>query len=292
MFRHFVGNIYLLDKPPAEEESQLILEFDSELSSSVDEETISHQLTKEQIAKIIAYKEEMSEILGPDSFKRLQEENAFIDSDASVLLKISKTLSEFPQDYSGLVYLNSTDPEEWSSSLYKILNIIPGYIGAKYGDVVNFIKIISNNWNKSFHELLDELDKFNIGINSFFDLERKVTFKLTSLLNEVNILQKEINPGNHIDFSSFIVRASYAFLPKNVYILEEYGLPRMISKKLHYARIINLEDDDIPIHTILSFFTEIGYESIVNKCGHLDSFDKYILKYFFEGITIEIKKPF
>lgn len=285
MFRHFIGNIYLLDAPPKEEESQLNLEFDADLSTSVDEETISRQLTKEQIAKIIAYKEEMTEILGTDSFKRLQQESAFIDSDASVILKISKAISESPQSYSGLAYLNSENPNEWESSLYKILNLIPGHIGARYTDVVNFTKVIANNWHKSFHILLDELDEFNIGINSFFDLERKITFKLTSLLNEVNVLQKEIDPNNHVDFSSFIARASHAFLPKNVYILEEYGLPRMISKKLHNSKILNLENNETTIHEILNIFNKIGRDSIINKCTNLDEFDKYILSYFYEGIA-------
>lgn len=285
MFRHFVGNIYLLDKPPAEEENQLVLEFDAELSSSVDDDTISRQLTQEQIAKIIAYREEMSEILGVESFNRLQQENAFGDSDTSVVLKISRAISESPQEYSGLGYLNSDNCNDWEYSLYKILNIIPGYIGAKYGDVVNFIKVISKNWDSSFHELLDELNAFNIGIDQFFDLERKVTFKLTSLLNEVNALQKEISPERKVDISSFIVRAAHAFLPKNVYILEEYGLPRMISKKLHLSGILDFENEDIPIHEMLSLLNDIGYERLSMCTYDLDPFDKYILKYFLDGIS-------
>lgn len=285
MFRHFVGNIYLLDKPPVEEESQLTLEFDAELSSSVDEDTISRQLTQEQIAKIIAYRDEMSEILGVESFNRLQQENAFSDSDTSVVLKISRAISESPQEYSGLGYLNSENCNDWEYSLYKILNIIPGYIGAKYGDVVNFIKVISKNWNSSFHELLDELDTFNIGIDQFFDLERKVTFKLTSLLNEVNALQKEISPERKVDISPFIVRASHAFLPKNVYILEEYGLPRMISKKLHLSGILDFENEELPIHEVLALLNDIGHEKLSICTNDLDAFDKYILKYFLDGIA-------
>jgi hypothetical protein len=284
MFRHFIGNIYLLEKPPEEEETQLDLEFSDELTASTDYELFSHQLTSEQIAKIIAYREEMSEILGEESFSRLQHQHSFNDSDSSVVLKVSRVLAQSPQNFNGLSYLNSPYPEQWGWSLYKILEIIPGYIGAPYKQFVEFIKVIANNWYWSFHELLDVLDAHNIGIDEFFDLERKVSFKLASLLNEVNILQKELYPEREIDISPFIARVSHAFLPPNVYILEEYGLPRMISKKLHKAGLLDFENEKTPIHDILAQLNQLGFEYVTNCSDELDDFDKYILNHFFEGI--------
>lgn len=118
MFKHFIGNIFLLEEPPRQEENQIDLEFSDELAASIDEKQFSQELTQEQIAKIIAYKEEMSEILGEESFERLQKEHAFDDADTSVVLRISRALDESPNNFKGLGYLNSSDPEKWEYSLF------------------------------------------------------------------------------------------------------------------------------------------------------------------------------
>jgi hypothetical protein len=55
----------------------------------------------------------------------------------------------------------------------------------------------------------------------------------------------------------------YAFLPKNVYLLEEYGLPRMISKKIQLSGLINIEDNDIDLHSIIDNFNELTYEKVI-----------------------------
>ncbi|EGR1858397.1 DEAD/DEAH box helicase [Vibrio cholerae] len=284
MFKHFIGNIFLLEEPPKQEENQIDLEFSDELAASIDEKQFSQELTKEQITKIIAYKEEMSEILGKESFERLQEKHAFDDTDTSVILRISRALDESPNNFKGLGYLNSSDPEQWEYSLLKVLEVIPGYIGAPYRKFIEFIKVISQNWSMNFHQLLNRLDQYHIGIDEFFELERKATFKLSSLLNEINIIQQELYPERSIDISSFASKVSHAFLPPNVYTLEEYGLPRMISKKIHESKIIDLESDEFSIHEILDLFNKLGYDQIVQRVVDLDYFDKYILKHFYEGI--------
>lgn len=285
MFKHFIGNVYLLEKPPEEQENHLDLEVTDDLLASVDVAEMSLDLTKEQIAKIIAYKEEMLGIFGQESYENLQSENAFDDGDSSVVLKVSRSLKENPDNFKGLKYLNSDDPEAWDWTLYKILEIIPGYIGAKYGKFVSFLKVISNNWTSDFHELLSELSDSDIGIDEFFDLERKASFKFSSLLNEVNLIQRELFPHNKTDISPFIYKVSHAFLPQNVYVLEEYGLPRMISKKIHTAGIIDLENPEISIHDILELMNNIGFEVLAYCSEDIDYFDRYILKHFFDGIT-------
>lgn len=286
MFRYFVGHVYLLEKPPKEEDSQLDLEFSDELAVSIDENEFKYELSPEQIAKIIAYKEEMLDILGQESFSRLQQENAFEDSDSSIVLKVSRALYENPENFSGLNYLNSKNPSKWERSLYSILNIDRGYIGTGLTKFVQFLMCISKNWRVTFQELLNELDQFNIGIDEFFDLERKASFNFSSLLNEVNVIQKELYPEKNIDISPFIVKVSHAFLPPNVYKLEEYGLPRMISKKIHLAGVIELENEENSIHDVINNFNDIGLNKLIESISTLDDFDKYILKHFYEGITV------
>jgi hypothetical protein len=79
---------------------------------------------------------------------------------------------------------------------------------------------------------------------------------------------------------------SQAFLPKVVFQLEEYGLPRMISKKLHESEVINFYDSELTIHSVISQLNELGKETTIERTKDLDNFDKYILDYFFDGIKI------
>ncbi len=73
-------------------------------------------------------------------------------------------------------------------------------------------------------------------------------------------------------------------MPKNVYELEEYGLPRMISKKISKRNLIDLENDDIPLSIIVEDFKNIGCKNLIEKIGDLTEMDKYIIRYFYEGI--------
>lgn len=285
MFKHFIGNIFLLEKPPAEEDNQLNIDFSEELAAHVGVDEYSKQLSPDQIAKIIAYKEEMSELLGEDNFNRLQQENAFNDSDSTVVLKVTRALHDTPEKFNGLAYLNSDNPNNWEHSLYSILRVIPDYVGARYSDIVEFVKVIANNWHYDFPQLLEQLAVYDIGIDKFFDLERKASYKLPSLLKEINRAQKELYPERHVDISPFIAKVSNAFLPPNVFILEEYGLPRMISKRVHDSGFIDLENPEIPIHDIIDSFNAIGKYAISNCSQQLDNFDKYIINHFYDGIS-------
>ena len=285
MFRYFIGNIYILDAPPPQEQTQLDIPFPEEILGDLDEVAHGDILTKEQVAKIKYYQEEMSELLGESVFRQLKDESAFQSSNSELVKSIAIDMSRDPEAWKGLVYLNNFKPEQWEYSLYKIINLQPGNWESKYSTFVEFIKILSQNWFKTIPELLKDLEKYDVSINDFFKLERNVTFKFTSLLKDVNTLQKRILKSN-IDISKFIQWASNAFLPPIVFQLEEYGLPRMISKKIHHAKIIDLTSRDLTIHDAINLFNEIGLEKI-EKNVNLDWFDKYILDYFFEGIQMQ-----
>jgi len=156
--------------------------------------------------------------------------------------------------------------------------------GIQHKKFVEFVKVLVENWGSTIPELLDELDEFDIDIEQFFKLERTAAFNLSSLISDINILQKEII-DNGTDVSPFVSRVSHAFLPSVVYQLEEYGLPRMISRKLHQNGVINFLDDGLNIHNTIEIFHEIGKENVFSF-EFLDSFDKYIIDYFYDGITI------
>lgn len=283
MFKHFIGKIYILDQPPPQAETQLDLPFPEEILGNLDQEKYKSELTPEQVAKIILYKKEMAEFIGADVFSKLQSENIFQISDSELIKKIAFDLKSKPDDWNGLAYLNSGTPQNWDRLLYKIVDLVPAGWETAHTTLVEFVKILRRNWSRSIPELLSELDKYDVGIDDFFKLERKVTFKLASLLNDINILQKELLPEKNYDISRFVNWISNAFLPPVVYQLEEFGLPRMISKKIHNARLLNFTGERLDIHLALEKLNAIGQEEI-NKIEGLLDFDEYIIDYFFDGI--------
>ena len=286
MFRHFIGKIYILEKPPVETETQLDLEFPDQLVGSIDLEEYRTELTQEQIARIIAYKEEMEELLGEGRLQQLQKGGQLESSDSFLIHSITKELVTNKASWNGLGFLNSNHPDDWEGYLYKVIRLSPNGWGDKYSKFVGFIKVLSENWTLTIPQLLNRLEDLDIGIDQFFELEKNATFKLASLLNDVNVLQKNILNEN-IDITPFIGKVSNAFLPPLVYQLEEYGLPRMLSRKIHELGVIDLERNEIEIHDVLESFTNMSIEHQARLNVSFDSFDRYIFDYFLEGITRE-----
>ncbi|EKO3891768.1 DEAD/DEAH box helicase [Vibrio metschnikovii] len=286
MFRHFIGKIYILEKPPEETETQLELEFPDQLVGSIDLEEYKTELTQEQIARIIAYRQDMEELLGEGKLYQIQKDGQLESSDSFLIHDIAKELVTNKLTWSGLGYLNSNFPEDWEAYLYKVIKLSPSGWGGPYNKFVGFVKVLSQNWSLTIPQLLNKLEGLDIGIEQFFELEKIVTFKLTSLLNDVNVLQKNILNEN-IDISPFIGKVSNAFLPPLVYQLEEYGLPRMLSRKVHELGVIDLILDDIEIHDVLDDFTNMSIEHKTRLNASFNNFDRYIFDYFLEGITRE-----
>ncbi|EGR4140675.1 hypothetical protein DDO66_17885, partial [Vibrio cholerae] len=192
MFRHFIGKIYILEKPPEETETQLELEFPDQLVGSIDLEEYKTELTQEQIARIIAYRQDMEELLGEGKLYQIQKDGQLESSDSFLIHDIAKELVTNKLTWSGLGYLNSNFPEDWEAYLYKVIKLSPSGWGGPYNKFVGFVKVLSQNWSLTIPQLLNKLEDLDIGIEQFFELEKIVTFKLTSLLNDVNVLQKNI----------------------------------------------------------------------------------------------------
>ncbi len=288
MFKHFIGKIYLLEKPPEEGVTQLDIPFPDSILSDIDADIYKTSLNNEQIGKIIAFKQEMSDLLGKETYDRLLNENIFQANDPDFIKDTARQMVSNSNEWNGLSYLNSDDIEDWDRLLFKIINLKPGKWGdgvysVQHRKFVSFVKILANNWNKTIPDLLDELDEFDINIDQFFKLERIVTFDLSSLISDINTLQNEIL-NNDTDISPFISKLSHAFLPSVVYQLEEYGLPRMISRKLHKKGIIDFFDENLTIHKAIEKFHQIGKENLLSQ-PFFDNFDKYIIEYFYDGIS-------
>lgn len=285
MFKYFVGNIYLLDAPPKSEDAQLEIAFPDEILGTLDEEGDADQLTNRQIERIVEYRTQMSSIIGEQQFARLKKENALQDSDADFLLRLATDMKESPNEWKGFGYLNSSDPAQWDVMLYKVIKLKPGGWDTSWSNVVNVTKAIANNWRRDLSQIISSLRQDGISIEDFFKLERTVTFKLSALLSDTNELHKIIvNPS--VDISGFASRVSRAFLPNAVYHLEEYGLPRMISKKIHAAGVINFEDPEMDLLRTLEQFKSLGRDAVM-AIKSLGPFDRYVVRFFFDGITAD-----
>lgn len=289
MFKHFIGKIYLLEPPPPDSPTQLDIPFPDTILGDLDENIYGSSLNNEQIAKIVTFKNEMYEILGKETYDRLLKENIFQSNNSDFVKETASQMKANPEDWNGLSYLNSNESESWDRLLWKIISLQPGEWGdgphgVQHKKFVEFVKVLIGNWGSTIPELLDELDEFDVDIEQFFKLERIAAYNLSSLVSDINILQREII-DNGTDVSSFVSRVAHAFLPSVVYQLEEYGLPRMISRKLHENGIIDFLDENLNIHDTIEKFHKIGKEKI-KLFGFIDSFDKYIVDYFYDGISI------
>ncbi|WP_088159389.1 DEAD/DEAH box helicase [Achromobacter xylosoxidans] len=285
MFRHFVGNIYILEEPPASVDTQLELSFPDELLADVDDKKYGKELTKEQLAKLLHYKEEMTQLMGHESFERLRAEGVLISSDTEFIASIALAIKKDEKLVRGLANLYAPANDYWVWTLCRILKLVPGGWDTTYTKFAEFVRALSGNWNLSIPELLDQLSEQDVTIEEFFKMERNATFKLTALLNDINSIQKEIAPQHRIDISPFIARLSKAFLPSCVMELEEYGLPRMLAKKIHMSGLVDFEDESLDLHSAIALLRESRFD-IYEKVDGLSNFDRYVIEYFFEGVVV------
>ena len=285
MFRHFVGKIYILEQPPQETEQTLDLNIDDDALISFDDVAVEC-LTMEQIKKLKASQEELRDVIGADSYKEIFEQNTLQSSEMSLFKTIAVDMKNNSNTWNGLNYLNSTNPDDWVFLLNRIIGFQAGAWGIRHGSFVDFIKILSCNWITTITELLDRASSANIDTDKFFELERNVAVKLSPLLQDVNVIQKAVLRHLSVDLAPMIKKVSYAFLPPVVYQLEEYGLPRIISRKIHDARVVNFEDNRLTLHDTLNKFRIIGRDNLFKQVLELDDFDRYIIDYFYDGISL------
>lgn len=286
MFKYFIGNVFILDAPEPNKEEKLILDIPPDFEMYIDTSNESYELTPEQVAAIIAVKNDVANALDIDDFDSFIKSTPFQTTNSSLIRKMVEKTKDNNINWNCLYYLTTENPESWGPSLFKVIDFQKGNWNSDVTTVVNFTKIISNNWNKTVPELLEDLEDLDIGIDDFFNLERKVTFKLAALLNDLSIVQRRILKDKAVDISPFIKKVSHAFLPPVVYQLEEYGLPRMISRKIHDAGIIDFENNDLTLHGALDNFRAIGQDNLLQRVAGLDDFDQYIIRYFYEGISL------
>lgn len=294
MFKHFIGNVYELVEPKTKktDSEQLTIEIDNSLIGGIKNESYLSQISLDQQKIAEDNISRIESILGSGVYRKLREDNLLNSNDEDLIYKICVELRDNYNQWTGLKWLNSEKPDKWWNILGKLcyLNSLSlrwdnsGQIN-QFNQAKKFIQIISKSWKTSLPNLMIELKKESLTIDDFFALEKRVCHNFSGYLNDFNNLNKVINKENFIDISSFIGKCSNAFMPPIVLELEEYGLPRMITKKINHCKLINFEKNEMNIDEAINQLKLIGKEQIVKTCSkYLDNFDIFILENFFENI--------
>lgn len=279
MFKYFVGKVYLLEEPPVQENTTLTIDFPDEVAESLDSEDPGIEINQEQNNHIKEYEAFMMDALGAENFQQIRKLSIFKSCDPRILKSLIEKLKANPNWPRGYAALAATNTYNWREPVLDVIGLL--------GDnMARLIKIaiwkMPDNWTRSIAEIYSELS--DISYEDLFSAERYLSYNLCSTLSVINILKKSLEPTSP-DISLFIGRAANAFLPKLVYQLEEYGLPRMISRKIQDSGLINLEDDSMEISEIITQFNNIGRETIIHGLNNLLPFDKFIINYFYDGIS-------
>jgi hypothetical protein len=282
MFKYFVGEAYLLEKPPEEQSLVLDIQLQDEASLLVDENYFSRELRSEDLNKIISFKQKMAKILGI----KYSELISFQDldfSESSNLQNIAYAILTKPYKFDN-IYLLNADSKYWRNQLNNIFYTVrPNNFQANYTDIINVILAIEHNWSRSIPAILSDLEDCGIDIDKFFKLERIISYNVASFLKSFELIYNNKNAGS-LNIGGFIEKLSHSFLPKNVFYLEEFGLPRFISKKIHKSNLIDLENNELEINQVIDNFLEIGFDELVERVPQLDTFDKYVIGFFYDGI--------
>ena len=278
MFKYFVGKVYLLEEPPVQENTTLTIDFPDEVAESLDSEDPGIEINQEQNNHIKEYEEFMMNALGAENFRQIRKLSIFKSCDPRILKSLIEKLKANPNWPRGYAALAATNTYNWREPVLDVVSLL--------GDnMARLIKIaiwkMPHKWTRSISEVYSELS--DISYEDLFSAERYLSYNLCSTLSVINILKKSFDPTSP-DISLFIGRAANAFLPKLVYQLEEYGLPRMISRKIQNSGLINLEDDSVEISEIIKQFNNIGREKVIQGLNNLLPFDKFIINYFYDGI--------
>lgn len=280
-FKHFVGNIYLLDKPPPEKVATLELEMsDDVLSGEPERPSSSAAATREQIARIAAYKIEMRGMLGTASYDEAVRSGRFVTTDKELLRAIAASVKD--RAWNGVGFLNGNNADAWDRFLFAAINLQKAEWDAKFTIVVNFVKALRHNWTRTIPAIIAMLGG-SVSIDQFFALERSATFRLASILADVNTINQMVH-DDAVDIAPFLSRLSNAFLPPAVFELEEYGLPRMISRKIHDAGVLDFNDPDLTLHSALATLNAAKLSGLKRAVENLTQFDDFLLQHFLAGI--------
>ncbi len=283
MFRHFVGDVFVLEAPPQQQDQQLDLQLPDALLGMEEIESLIPEMSNYQLERISKYEADIDKFFDLRIIKQMQSSGKLQTSDTAIIKKMVVEISSNKKEWQSLANLNSNNVEAWNWILFRVMNLENTGWDAKFGDIVAFVKVISSGWNRTIPQQLQRLSHLGLGIDDFFKLERTVTYKLSTLLGDLNSIHARICPDRGFDISPAVFRMAHAFLPPVVYQLEELGLPRMMSRKIYDAKILIFDDQELTLDTAVSIIVDA--RALLNKKIFFNPFENYVFGYFIEGVS-------
>ena len=279
MFKHFVGNVFLLDRAPQDESVTLSINFDDNILLDYienDDKEINNPQLKN---RAISNSQKLFSLTGKKYHEIIE---SITNSDIQIKFEDLIALITELEDYKfrqSLKYLQN----KYFNHLYNILNLKIISTPNKYSYFVNFVDYISKNFNQPIPKQIEELRKKLFGsfsVDDYFQYEKIVTFDLAQLIADINVIVNILYPNDNIDLSWVATQFSSAFLPPNILLLEEFGLPRSIS--LQMQNKLNGVIQHNNIQELIKYFNEnrLTIISFFNK----NSFESYILEHFYSGL--------
>lgn len=279
MFKYFVGKVYLLEEPPIPEDTTLTIDIPEDVVESLDSENPGIEINQEQNDHIKEYESFMANAIGVDNFNRIRKLSAFRSCDSTLIKNLVNKIKTEPNWPKGYAALSNFSTYNWREPILDVIDLL----GDKMARLAKIaVWKMPENWTRPIADIYSDLS--DVSYEDVFSAERYLSYNLCSIFSIINILKKTIDPTTP-DISLFISKASNVFLPKLVYQLEEYGLPRMVSRKIQNSGLINLEDDSIEIAEIITQFQTIGQNKLIESLKDVMPFDKFIINYFYEGIS-------
>lgn len=286
MFKYFIGNVYLL------ENNKEVFENKQEIMEIIPQEEFLYRNGLETFDEKTKIEDSLKEILNDESkfnqiISKIKDYSILMNLES--ILEIVKNSELFAKS---IKYLNSDNPDDWGFIKKKeirevILKILSEKSKNAYFNIINYAKYNYSGITQTINNINKERKQYKIDINQYFEIEKTISFDIASFFNDLNQIMQILHPEKGIDISSFVTKLSNAFLPSVVYTLEEFGLPRIISKKLHQCKFIDFENEDLTLEQTLYKFKEHEAGDIINilkKNNLYYDFEDYILNYFYDGL--------
>lgn len=248
MMVHFVGNIYNFNPPPVKQQIIIDIPFyqqdpiKDEVLIQIDKSEVKNQ-NSSQFKGIDGIPDDEKDIIKRNGVKVQGQKNIF-DTLRSDIENHYELISwdNFPK-YEQLKYVFDL---AWNNLIVEGETTRPmtpkklTYMTFNYGLEQNINQLINSNFSHlrglSSNNSKSDIDLMDIAIQGVFQiLKHWFQYKVPKWLSVINEIQKFVceekglRPGNYSFYSNHIEND---FLPENLSILSEYGIPRSAIKKL------------------------------------------------------------
>lgn len=283
MFRHFVGHVYVLEKPkPKEKQLELALGVRDVDAIRFCDDAVSQVLSEEQKNKVNEFRSLIVAELGMDFWREVFGRNCLQSLSKDSAVRIAKEIRANRNVILGLAPLQTGTVVAWEGALFSLLSLLKIATPVKYGEYVRFVLASASGWRVPLKEKIARASPAG-DVEVYFDAERHMTYEFASCVRDLCVIVSALHIEANVDLSQFAEGLSHAFLPRVVYQLEEYGLPRMLSIRMHERNIMDFETEELSLDGAIEFFMRSSPDEVLAACGTLP-FDREVLTAFYEGL--------